>query len=269
MWIFIFIFKKIITFPLFIFYQIYDHLVYYWYNKKSIFYGWGIHLFVGKFGAGKTSLMVIKAFKLCKKYPQLSILTNINLSNFPDHTQILPLKSASDIINAPDNTLILIDEIGTLFNSRDFCSGKNSVPKPLFQHLCQCRKRHLIIYATVQRFNLLDKQIRDISADVTECVSYFKHPFTRLLTGFIYDIDEYEAWCVNKLYNRRVDKVSVVVQTDLYRSLYDTSQLIEGLLQLTYLDDKDILTNLGSFDSFSDGSKEGQKAYRKAMKRRR
>ena len=96
--------------------------------------------------------MTIIAYKLCKKYPQLHVLTNLKLKNFPEHTKIIELKTADDILNAPDNTLVLIDEIGTLFNSRDFTSGKNSVPKPVFQHLCQCRKRHMMILATVQRF---------------------------------------------------------------------------------------------------------------------
>lgn len=171
------LFKKSFAFPLFLYYQIYDKIIYRYFRKKKLFPGWGIHLFTGKFGQGKTSLMTIKAYKLCKKYPQLHVLTNIKLLNFPEHTKILPLNTAQDILNAPTDTLVLIDEIGTLFNSRDFSTGKNSVPKPVFQHLCQVRKRHMMIYATVQRFNLLDKQIRDITATVTECSASFKHPF--------------------------------------------------------------------------------------------
>ena len=83
------------------------------------------------------------SLKLMNKYPQLHILTNINIKNFPDYTEIIPLNTAQDILNAPKNTLVLIDEIGTIFNSRDFSGGKCAVPKPLFQHLCQCRKRRM------------------------------------------------------------------------------------------------------------------------------
>ena len=174
--------KKLFHFPSLFYYYVYDRLIFWYFRKFKMFQGWGIHLFTGKFGQGKTSLMTIKAYVLACKYKQLHILTNINLTNFPSHTAILPLRTANDILNAPPNTLVLIDEIGTLFNSRDFASGKNSVPKPVFQHLCQCRKRHMMIYATVQRFNLLDKQIRDITATVTDCFATFKHPFTRILT---------------------------------------------------------------------------------------
>lgn len=269
MWLISLLFKKLFAFPLFLYYIIYDKLIYKHYRKKKLFPGWGIHLFTGKFGAGKTSLMTIKAYKLCRKYKQLHIVTNIQLTNFPEWTKILPLNTAEDILNAPDNSLILIDEIGTLFNSRDFSTGKNSVPKPVFQHLCQCRKRHLMIYATVQRFNLLDKQIRDITATVTECISSFRHPFSRMLAGLTYDIEEYEAYTANKMYKPRVDSTYVAIQSDKYRHLYDTTELIRGLLTKEYLSDEEILRNQGIIDQYADGSKEGQKAYRKAQRRRR
>ena len=88
-------------------YQVYDHLIFWFYKKKRVFPGWGIHLFTGKFGQGKTSLMTIEAYKLCVRYPQLHVLTNIELTNFPAHTKIIPLKTAQDILNAPRNTLVL------------------------------------------------------------------------------------------------------------------------------------------------------------------
>lgn len=261
--------KRLFLFPSYLYYHIYDKLIHKHYGKIKLFPGWGIHLYTGKFGQGKTSLMTIKAYKMCVKYPQLHVVTNIDLANFPEHTKILPLRTAEDILNAPDNSLILIDEIGTLFNSRDFTSGKNSVPKPVFQHLCQCRKKHLMILATVQRFNLLDKQIRDITATVTTCVAAPKHPFSRVLIGRTYDIDEYEAYVSNKMYNPRVDYTTVVIQKDQYRHLYDTTQLIQGLLKMEYLSDEEILRNQGVVDGFADGSKEGQKAYKKAQRKRR
>lgn len=262
-------FKKLRLYPTLILYVFYDWLVYRHYRKYKMFYGWGIHLFTGRFGAGKTSLMVIKAYNLCKLYPQLHILTNLSLSNFPEHTKILPLNSIDDILNAPEDTLVLIDEIGTIFNSRDFMSGKKSVPKSLFQHLAQCRHRRLMIFGTVQRFLLLDKQIRDISATVTECRCSFKHPFSRLLTGVVYSIDEYEALCNNPLYIPRSMDSYCYIQTEKYRHLYDTIEMVKGMLEMKYLSDEEILRNRGADPIFSDGSKEAQKQYRKSIRHRR
>lgn len=203
-------------------YVAYDKATALYFNWKQLFQGWGIHLYVGKFGAGKASLMVTEAYKLCCKYPQLHIVTNIKLSGFPEYTKIYPLNSPQDILNAPKNTLVLIDEIGTIFNSRDFSGGRNSVPKSLYQHLCQCRKRRMMILATVQRFNLLDKQIRDITADVTACRTHFRHPFTRLMTGYKYDIEEYEMYSENHSYTPVCSSTVTHLQRNQYRKLYDT-----------------------------------------------
>lgn len=269
MYLIVLLFKNLFLFPMYFYYQIYDHLIYWYFRKKQLFEGWGIHLYTGKFGQGKTMLQTIKAYKIACKYPQVTIVTNYELKNFPKHTKILPLNTAQDILNAPKNSLILIDEIGTLFNSRDFSSGKNSVPKPLFQHLCQVRKRRLMIYATVQRFNLLDKQIRDITATVTDCACQGKHPFSRKITALTYDIDEYEASQINRLYIPRPIDTTVCIQKDFYRQLYDTSNLIKGLLNKDYLSDEEILRNQGVIPEFIDGSKDGQKAFKKAQRRNR
>ena len=263
------LFLNIRLLPEFLSYIVYDLCTYFYYRKNRIFYGWGIHLFTGKFGQGKTSLMTIKAYDLCEKYPQLHVLTNYKLTNFPEHTKILPLRTPQDILNAPVNTICLIDEIGTIFNSRDFSSGKRSVPKPVYQHLCQCRKRHMMIFASVQRYNLVDKQIRDVSATVTECRASFRHPFTRKLTGFAYDIEEYEAFANNRMYQPVPYDTYCFIQSEKYRHLYDTTELIENMLDSDYISDEEILRNRGEISENSDYSKEGIKNYKKAMRRRR
>lgn len=239
----IYLIKRIYLVPRFIAYYTYDKAMYIYFNLSQLFEGWGIHLFTGKFGQGKTSLMVEKAYNLCVKYPQLTILTNINLSNFPSYTKILKLNNVNDILKSPNNCLCLIDEIGTLFNSRDFCNGSNSVPKPLFQHLCQCRKKRIMIYATVQRFNLLDKQIRDISATVTACSTSFAHPFSRLMIGHKYDIDEYEKYNANRTYEPVYDKIECFIQSNRTRKLYNTTELVSDFLKMEFLSDEEILAN--------------------------
>lgn len=241
----IYFFKRFVQFPRFMMYIFYDWFNAIYFNQSLLFNGWGIHLYTGKFGQGKTSLMMIRAYDLCLKYPQLCILTNINVKNFPEYTKIYRLDTAQDILNAPKNCLVLIDEIGTIFNSRDFSKGKNAVPKPLFQHLCQCRKRRMMILATVQRFNLLDKQIRDITATVTACKTTFSHPYSRTVIGRTYDIDEYEAYTENKSYTPVPMSVNCYVQSNQYRQLYDTSELIQGMLNKDYLTDEQILANRG------------------------
>lgn len=101
----------------------------------------------------------------------------------------------------------------------------------------------MMIYATVQRFNLLDKQIRDITADVTACHTHFKHPFTRLQIGYTYDIEEYELYSENKAYQPVSMCNKTYIQRNQYRQHYDTSQLVTNMLAKEYLSDSEILAN--------------------------
>lgn len=256
-------FKKL---PQIVIYTAYDKTLYNYYRKKYDFNGWGIHLFVGPFGSGKTSYAVQKAYDLAFKYPQLSVMSNIKLQGFPSWTDILPLNNAEDILHAPENTLILIDEIGTIFNSRDFSGGKCAVPKPLFQHLCQCRKRHLMIFGTVQRFNLLDKQIRDITADVTACHSHWRFPFVRWQTAYTFDIEEFELYSANRTYKPRCLKSDLIIQTNKLRNLYDTSELVDNMLNKEYLSDTEILSNREGITSDNILDKKQNKQLRKRSK---
>lgn len=252
-------------------YYVYDHILYVYRCAWRLFNGWGIHLFVGKFGQGKTMLMCIMAYNICKRKKQVSILTNLQLTNFPTHTRIIPLNNAQDILKAPKNCIVLIDEIGTIFNSRDFSGGKTAVPKPLFQLLSQCRKRRMMIFGTVQRYNLLDKQIRDIAATVTECKVVSSHPFSRMCIGRRYDIDEYDYSVSNREYVPIPYDLKMFVQSERYRHLYDTTDVVAGFLNKEFISDAEIIQNQasagGEVFTFSDSSRRsGRRAGRKKRK---
>lgn len=258
--------NRIIIFPRFMLNIVKD--IYHYFKEKWYlnFEGWGLHIFTGKFGNGKTCSMVYYAYKLAKKYPQLTILTNLELHGFPVHTKILKLRSPQDILKAPKNTLVLIDEIGTIFNSRDFAKSKDSIPKILFQHLCQCRKRRMMIYATSQRWNFVDKQLRDITATVRVCNVFTLHPFSRMGTVKTFDSVEYDKYFSNPLYPLKCYKATSYVQTDKIRNLYDTEELIENMLNDEYISDEEILQNQGYELNITEFSKESKKAFRKSKK---
>ena len=84
-----------------------------------------------------------------------------------------------------------------------------------------------------------------------------------------YDIDEYEASQINRLYIPRPIDTTVKIQRDFHRQLYDTSNLIKGLLTKEYLTDEEILRNQGTIPEFADYSKDGQKCFRKAQRRKK
>ena len=207
---------KIWKFPCFLAYHVYDKCIYFYYGKYKLVNEWGIHLFCGDFGQGKTSTAVYRAYELCKRYPQLSVYSNINLTNFPKHTNIVKCTDLDALLTAPDNTLFLIDEIGTLMNARESTTNRTCVPRALYQQICQNRKRKIIIYGTLPYFPNLDKQLRDVTTTITDCEAFPKYPFSRYITATTYKYREYDAYLRNNTYIPVPDSIDVILQTDMH-----------------------------------------------------
>lgn len=237
-----------------------------WHN----FNYWGLHLFMGRFGGGKTISAVRRCYNICKTHKGVTVLTNLTLTNFPEDTNIIPLKNSDQIRQLPDKSIVLIDEIGTIFNSRDFASNKKSVPKPVYQVILQCRHRRIMLLGTVQRWNLLDKQLRDIADTVTECHSYLPDPFSRYTTCTEYDAQQYDKWFSNPLLPIKHTDYYSYVQTDELRSKYDTIEMVEGMLDAEYISDSEILANRSGaeFDPAElSETKKGKKAIKKIVRK--
>ena len=231
--------------PVFAYYIVTDYIQLKIKKYFKQFHFWGLHIYVAKFGGGKTSSMVQRAYKLARAYPEMSIITNITLQNFPAHTKIYPLKTIDDIICAPNQTLIVIDEIGTIFNSRDFQNGK-TMPKMLFQYICQVRHREIMILGTAQRWHFLDKQLRDICDTVNVCRSHLIHPLTRITTVMQYDAIDYDLAYTNAMINCKPIGVKVRLQTNKARMLYDTKEMVKTALSAEYDDELTIMQRQGS-----------------------
>lgn len=240
-------FQRLKLLPSFLYWIFKDLYSYFKNHRWDDFELFGMHIYVGKFGAGKTCSMVRDCYNICKKYKGVTILTNLKLVNFPDDVIIKPLNCIQDILNAPDKTVVLVDEIGTLFNSRDFANGgtKNGggLPKILFQHICQCRHRHLVILGTVQRWGFLDKQLREITADVTVCSAFLPHPFSRMITNYVYDAVEYDLFYQSPMRPLVPLSGCVWIQSDFYRNLYDTKEMVSTMLAMDYVSDEEIERN--------------------------
>jgi len=240
-------FQRLKVFPHFLYLFIKDVYAYFKNHENKRFQEWGLHIFVGKFGQGKTCSAVRYVYNMCCRYEEVTVLTNLKLTNFPKHTTIKPLKCIQDILDAPDNTVVLIDEIGTIFNARDFQNnsrkGKGSepegMPKVLFQHICQVRHRHMVIIGTVQKWGFLEKQLREITADVTVCSAFPAHPFSRIITNYCYDRDEYDLFYQSPLRPLVPLAGEVWLQTDKIRGLYDTKEMVNTILKMDYVSDEE------------------------------
>lgn len=232
------LFSYIPKIPKFLYLKAIDIYRYIKFKEWLNFDGFGLHIYVGMFGSGKTISMVEKAYRIAKAFPQVKILTNMKLVGFPEHTEIVQLKNYKQIIEMPGDTLILIDEISTILNSRRW--DKEGVPPSLLGQLLQVRKQKKMLLSTAQRFGHVDKLIRDITFKVIECRTFCKR--WTLQTEF--DGYDYE--------NANMMKPAVAIghhdflQTDRVRKLYDTWELIDNMKKEEFLSDKDIIEKQGA-----------------------
>lgn len=243
------IFKRLKCLPLFLFLVTVDLIRWLKNRGWTIFEGWGIHIYIGAFGQGKTCSMVRDAYNICCTYRNMNVITNLNLIGFPEDTKISKLKSALDIINAPDNTIVVLDELGTIWNSRDFADGKTKdgkgggLSKSTFQNIAQCRHRHVMILGTAQHWKFMDILLRRITDEVIICSSAFAHPFSRMITNRVFDAKEYELFADNPMLPLLPVDVDCFVQTDKLRGLYDTREMVDTLLTMEYIPDTEIIAN--------------------------
>ena len=97
-------------------------LIYWWicdltHYDKRLFREYGLTLFCGKQGAGKTVGMVHELERLRRRYPHCKIYTN-----FGYMAETAPLKSLNDLLdksllNGTDGVIFAIDEIQNEFSS--------------------------------------------------------------------------------------------------------------------------------------------------------
>ncbi|MTI49976.1 MAG: hypothetical protein FH761_19300 [Firmicutes bacterium] len=237
------IFDYIWKIPSLIFWKVIDLYRYIRYKEWRNFTMFGLYVWIGMFGTGKTISMVNRAYGLCCKYKDLKILTNIKLEHFPAHTEIIKLTNYDQILEIEGNTLILLDEISSIFNSRNW--SKNGVPSDLIGLLLQVRKEKKVIFSTAQRFKHVDALIRQI----TFCVVEAKTHFNRWTFNKYYDAEEYEQTI--DVYNFKPNCLqrNSFIQTTKIRNLYDTYEMIDKAKKQEFLSPAEILEKQGTTSS--------------------
>jgi hypothetical protein len=213
------------------------------------FKGYGIKVFAGLFGSGKSQSAVDYVVRMYHKY-HVNIISNIKLFGVP----YTPLENYQQIIDSSGNTIILIDEISTVFNAREWQSFNIDL---LFQ-LLQVRKNRKMLITTAQRFEHVEKLIRDVTVNVIKCKKYWRYC---VLT--CYDAWDYEHTPLT-VYLEPIYKVMYFSTDALYNS-YDTSEIIDNMKKQKFISNKEVLYQNKdlrkvysdyNFDSFIDRCRE-------------
>lgn len=182
---------------------------------------YGIWLYCGLYGQGKTMALTEYLTRMRKKYGDKIYIS----TNYGFKYEDFPLNDWHDLLTTYDKPVIFgYDEIQNEFNSRDY----KNFPYELVKLLTQNRKGNgKQIVGTAQRFCRVDKTIRELCTHVIECRRSYFGRVTKLKK---YDVDEYESMLAQTdVMKKRKTPCSRYrfIQTDKLRDSYDTLQMLE------------------------------------------
>lgn len=195
-------------------------------DKEHRFREYGLTMFCGRQGAGKTISMVEYLERMRKIYPNAKIYTNFDYKY--QNGQLEGWKSL--LYERNENGVIFgIDEIHAEFSSNAW----KDFPPELLREISQQRKQKVKIIASAQAFKDVVVQIRRQCFDVVECRTIGERwTFQRC-----FDAEDYNHFIES---NSTPDKKFKVkrkyrrsfVQTDNIRSLYDTYAKVNQMVKL-------------------------------------
>lgn len=202
---------------------------------------YGLRLYEGVQGSGKTMSLVEQLERYRTEYPKLMIATNFGYIH-----QTLPINSLSEIsiiakIAREQNYVGVVigwDEI-----QNDFDNQTRSYPITILRTITQQRKQGIKILATSQVFTRVAKVIREQTFEVVKCTTFMG----RWTSQRFYDPIEYEYFISNpdKKEKMRCHQKHSFIQTDEIRSLYDSYAVIDSLSKQAEEEDKVISAVFG------------------------
>ncbi|MBE5944316.1 MAG: hypothetical protein E7258_05295 [Lachnospiraceae bacterium] len=195
-------------------------------------YGY-IKIFNGYFGSGKSLSAVDEVISIYHLYndkvvwnedlqsfvkQKITIISNLDLDGVPYIKWESEQQFIDYEVQPSEVVLFLVDEIGTVWNNRDF---KNFNPD-VFNNIVQSRKRKMAIYGTLPKIVGTDVNIRRFTDDVVVCEKTW-----RILKHKYYKADDIEN-CSNldMLLPHRIEYKFV---SDKMYKQYNTNALIDKL----------------------------------------
>ena len=201
-----------------------------------------LDIYCGYFGSGKTLSLVHKVVGLYNRYndkpvwcsrrkkfvtQKINVLSNVDLAiPYTTLDSLAQVVKASKTTNAIDDendtltvTIVAMDELSVQMNSRSFKDNFNAY---FLNTLLCCRHYHISFYGSAQRFQHVDKLLRDVTHTVIQC-----HKVWRFQLWASYD-----AWEMENATNAEMIKplrkgLWFVLDRDY--NAYDTLAVVDNL----------------------------------------
>lgn len=246
--VFVFVFRRFIfSLPQLLRYKLKDLKNF----NKDYFKLYGLRVYTGRQGAGKTIGLVYDLERYRKRYPKAKIYTN-----FGYKYETAPLNSLNDLLdpdlkNGTDGVIFAIDEIQNEFS----CANSKDFPETLLSQVTQQRKQRVCILATSQVFTRVAKPLREQCFIVVVCQTLFSR-YTRLK---YYDADAYIEYADNpsrdKRRKLRKKDYQSFVQTDSLRDLYNSYLLIDRLSRVGFAPKQQVINTTNIVVSNAKGKR--------------
>lgn len=221
--------------------------------------GWNVcpvgalDIYCGYFGSGKTLSLVHKVVGLYERYndrlvwcsrrqrfvtQKIVVLSNVDLAipyvKLESLAQVVNMTKLTPKLDDENDTLtvtiVAMDELSVQMNSRSFKDNFNAY---FLNTLLCCRHYHISFYGSAQRFQHVDKLMRDVTHNVVQCKKIW-----RFQTWALYD-----AWELENAQNPemlRPIKKGLWFVLDKDYNVYDTLAVVDNLKKK--FEDGDILT---------------------------
>lgn len=217
------------------FYDIYEYIKYQRWKEFNLY---GIDMFIGMFGHGKTLSMTHKARLIYNRFgDNVRFISNYKLVDIP-YIPLINFNQLVDIGEEEDSkyvgTVVLIDEVENVLSHRNFAN----FPLALLHTLTQQRKKKVYILCSAQRFFMVDKLFRSITTNVINC-----NKFWRFQHCEIYDAWDLENAMNYSLIKRKANLWWFVRNKDF--DSYDTSEMVKKSSAENFISNDEALVRKG------------------------
>lgn len=203
------------------------------YNRDPLeFKEYGLHMFCGEQGSGKTTAIVHLLHTMKKKYPKVKIRTNMDFT-YQDG-EINHWKDIVQNDNGIYGQIEVLDEIQTWFSSNQ----SKDFPPDMITEISQQRKQRKMLVGSAQVFSRIAKPIR-------EQTTFVYCPMTIAGCLTIVRVTKPHFWDDEKQCFKRYIKTYFFVHSAKLRNSFDTYKKIEKYKEQGFKEDH-LLLNLGS-----------------------
>ena len=184
-------------------------------READYFHPFGIHIFCGEQGAGKTIACCEKMMQLQEMYGKAKCITNFGYVT--EDAELKDWHMLLDYCNGHQGVIVGIDEIQNWF-----MAGTNKLPEQMLEVATQNRKNCRILCCTAQVFTRVNKGLREQVFLVYNPITFLKCFTVVLVRKPVFD-DE------GNVIKMKFRDIYWFTHTDELRESYDTYKVIHTL----------------------------------------